>query len=501
VPTEGRSVAQARTLGNYEILDELGQGGMGTVYRARDLVLERIVAVKLLHPHAPASAGGGSRFLNEARAIARLSHPAIVAVYEFSDADPGSVYIAMEYVDGMTIEEYVRRIEGEDIAPTLDLIGQLLAGLGYAHERGVVHRDIKPSNLLVTREGRLKITDFGIAKLDAVKHTQTGIMIGTPAYMAPERYAGGGIDPRCDVYSVGVLCYELLTGRRPFGGELTEMIYKICHAPPAAVTTLRPALPGMLDPIIAKALEKDPSARYQTAQEFGAALYTVQEDLGWSAGRGNRREAYAAKSPASFVSATRATAPVTNPQPPAGTKPTSDATPGSDATPAPGLDRASERSAQTPVSWSAGDIAEIVRQLTPILGPLAKITVKRAAEQTRDRAELYQILARELRSDDERKRFLASAPRAARGDSGPVPSAVPKPINSALDSTHDSIAPATLERATKILARYIGPIAVVIVKKTAASATDESDLYARLAGRIADERERARCVADLTRAF
>ena len=159
-------MAQARTLGNYEILDELGQGGMGTVYRARDLVLERIVAVKLLHPsHVPAAAEGGSRFLNEARAIARLSHPAIVAVYEFSDADPASVFIAMEYVDGVTIEDYVRRLQGEDVAPTLDLIGQLLGGLGYAHERGVVHRDIKPSNLLVTREGRLKITDFGIAKL------------------------------------------------------------------------------------------------------------------------------------------------------------------------------------------------------------------------------------------------------------------------------------------------------------------------------------------------
>jgi eukaryotic-like serine/threonine-protein kinase len=477
-------VAQIRTLGKYEILDELGQGGMGTVYRARDLVLERIVAVKLLHPDAPMSADGGRRFLNEARAIARLSHPAIVAVYEFSDSDPASVYIAMEYVDGMTIEEHVRRIEGEDIAPTLDLVSQLLGGLGYAHERGVVHRDIKPSNLLVTCEGRLKITDFGIAKLDEVKHTQTGIMVGTPAYMAPERYAGGGIDQRCDVYSVGVLCYELLTGRRPFGGELTEMIYKICHVPPAAVTTLRPELPGMLDPIIAKALQKDPAARYQTAQEFAAALYTVQEHVGWSAGRRARLEAHVAKERASFVSPSLATVPVTKQQPPA-----------------PALDRAAERSARSPPGWSPGDIAEIVRQLTPILGPLAKITVKRAAEQTCDRAELYRILARELRSDDERKRFLAVVPREARGNSGPVPSAVPQPTCAAAGNTLDPIAPATLERAVKILARYIGPIAVVIVKKTAASATDESDLYARLADRIADERERARCVADLRRAF
>jgi serine/threonine protein kinase len=463
-------VAQALTLGNYQILDELGRGGMGTVYRARDLVLERIVAVKLLHPQA--TLDGGSRFLNEARAIARLGHPAIVAVYEFSDADPTSVYIAMEYVDGVTIEEYVRCIEREDIAVTLGLVGQLLSGLGYAHERGVVHRDIKPSNLLVTREGRLKITDFGIAKLDSFQHTQTGVMIGTPAYMAPERYFGGGIDQRCDVYSVGVLCYELLTGRRPFGGELTEMIYQICHAPPAAVTALRPALPGLLDPVIAKALAKDPAARYQTAEEFSAALYTVRENLEFGAGRENRREAHAAKRPASFVSAIAATAPISKPQPPA------------DAT-----------------RCSLGDISEIVRNLTPILGPLAKITVKRAAEQTRDRAELYRILARELRTDDERKRFMATAPREAKSDSGSVPSASSQPFNSSPDIAHDPIAPATLERAAKILARYIGPIAVVIVKKTAANAVDESDLYARLAERIADERERARCMADLTRTY
>jgi eukaryotic-like serine/threonine-protein kinase len=457
-------VTRARTLGNYEILDELGRGGMGTVYRARDLVLERIVAVKVLHPHdAPAPTDRGSRFLNEARAIARLSHPAIVSVYEFSDADPASVYIAMEYVDGATIEEYVRRIEGEDIAPTLELVGQLLGGLGYAHERGVVHRDIKPSNLLITREGRLKITDFGIAKVDALKHTQTGAMIGTPAYMAPERYSGGSVDQRCDVYSVGVLCYELLTGRRPFRGELSEMIYKICHSPPAAVTAVRPALPGLLDRVIAKALAKDPAARYQTAEEFSAALCTVREDLGFSAGRENRREAHAAKGAANPASwpAIGLTAPVSKPMP------------------APALDPASQRSAQSPPGGSLGDIAEIVRQLTPILGPLAKITVKRAAERTRDRAELYQILARELRTDDERKRFMAVAPREASRDS--------------------PIAPATLERAAKILARYIGPIAVVIVKKTAVSALDEADLYAHLAERIGDECERARCIAEFTR--
>ncbi len=482
-------MAGARTLGNYQILDELGQGGMGTVYRARDPVLERIVAVKVLHPeHTRTSAGGGSRFLNEARAIARLSHPAIVSVYEFSNADPASVFIAMEYVEGVTIEEYVRCTEHEDIALTLDLISQLLSGLGYAHERGVVHRDIKPSNLLVTPEGRLKITDFGIAKVDTLKHTQTGAMIGTPAYMAPERYSGGGNDQRCDVYSVGVLCYELLTGRRPFGGELTEMIYQICHTPPSALTTLRPTLPGWLDPVIAKALAKDPGARFQTAREFGAALLAARKDLNFSGGREYRREAPAAKdNPAFGPPAAGVTAPVTRvPR-------------AVEATPPPALEAESQRPAPSPSS--PGDIAEIVRQLTPILGPLAKITVKRAAAQARDRAELYQILTRELRSDDERKRFLATAPPDARKDPASVPSVASQPSNPLPELMKDQIAPATLERAAKILARYIGPIAMVIVKKTAVSVSDETELYARLAERIADSRERARCVAELTRTF
>jgi len=467
---------------------------MGTVYRARDLVLERIVAMKILHPeHTRASADGGSRFLNEARAIARLSHPSIVSVYEFSNADPASVFIAMEYVEGVTIEEYVRCREHEDIALTIDLIGQLLSGLGYAHERGVVHRDIKPSNLLVTSEGRLKITDFGIAKVDTLKHTQTGVMIGTPAYMAPERYSGGGNDQRGDVYSVGVLCYELLTGRRPFGGELTEMIYKICHTPPSALTTLRPTLPAWLDPLIAKALAKDPGARFQTAREFGTALTAARTDSNFSSGDEYRREALAAKNDAadgpsaSGPLAAGATAPVTRvPR-------------GAEATPLQPPDAESRRPA--PSGWSPEDIAEIARQLTPILGPLAKITVKRAAAQAPGRAELYQILARELRSDEERGRFLATAPRDARKDGAAAPSVASQASNLLPQFTKDQIAPATLERAAKILARYIGPIAVVIVKKTAASASDETDLYVRLAERIADSRERARCVAELTRTF
>jgi serine/threonine-protein kinase len=246
-------------------------------------------------------------------------------------------------------------------------------------------------------------------------------------------------------------------------------------------------LPGWLDSVIAKALAKDPEARFQTAREFGAALLAAREELNIGGGSESRGEAPAAKNDRSSGLPAAVTAPVTR------------APRGENATSPPALGTGSRAPAPSP--WSPGDIEEIVRQLTPILGPLAKITVKRAAAQAPDRAELYQILARELRSDDERKRFLATAPRDARKDNASMPHAASQPSNPAPELTQDQIAPATLERAAKILTRYLGPIAVVIVKKTAVSASDESDLYARLAERIADSRERARCVAELTRAF
>jgi eukaryotic-like serine/threonine-protein kinase len=451
-------VTGPRTLGKYEILDLLGVGGMGTVYRARDRILERIVAVKLLHRDDGPVAGaeGWSRFLNEARAVARLNHPTIVSVYDFSDADPAGAFFAMEYVDGCSIEEYVRRGTDVRLARALDLMRQLLGGLAYAHAKGVIHRDIKPSNLLVTRDGRLKITDFGIAKIGSNKHTLTGMIIGTPAYMAPERYSGGDIDQRCDLYSAGVLFFELLTGRKPFSGALTEIMYQICHVVPASVSAAEPAMPALLDPVLAKALAKDPDARFQTAEEFAAAVAAVSAALAATV---------QVSEPAKRIESTPVRAP-----------------------PATG--------------WTSEELAEIEQRLTPILGPMARIVVKRAAARTRDRERLCLELAAQLRTDEERKRFLDSASNPGRRDEGAMPAAS-VPAASAPPGTpaDGAIAAATLDRTANILMRYIGPIAAVLVKKTAAAALNESDLYTRLADRITDVRERARFIAELTRPF
>ena len=470
-------MVERRSLGKYEILDLLGAGGMGTVYRARDTVLERIVALKLLHPEQgqDTESDGRIRFLNEARAVARLNHPAIVSVYDFSSSDPAGAFFAMEYIDGWRIEDYVRRETDARVARVLQLIGELLAGLSYAHSQGVVHRDVKPSNLLVNRDGRLKITDFGIAKMDSLKHTQTGVMIGTPVYMAPERYVDGDCDLRCDLYSVGVVLFELLTGRRPFSGSLAEVAYKTCHVIPSAVSEVAPALPTLLDPVLAMALAKEPAARFQTAQEFALAVSAVALAIG----------------PTPPL-APQGPAPVSPPPATMGARPTEPMSQPAFSVPAAGVAS----------SWSGAELDEIQRHLAPILGPMARIVVKRAAGLTNDRRRLCADLAAQLHSDEERRRFLA-----ATGDTGRHTGAMMPAMAASADRNQSPdpgqhlderlITAATIDRTIRVLMPYIGPIAAVLVRKTASTARNEADLHSTLARRITDARDRDRFMVDI----
>jgi eukaryotic-like serine/threonine-protein kinase len=475
-----------QTLGKYDILDVLGVGGMGTVYRARDRVLERIVAVKLLHAVKDRRLGAedhGIRFLNEARAVARLNHPNIVSLFEFSDEDPAGTFFAMEFVEGRTVADYLLEESTVRVRYAVSLIHQLLDGLGYAHANGVIHRDIKPSNLLVTDEHRLKISDFGIAKIGSTRHTSTGLMVGTPAYMAPERFRGDEIDRRCDVYSAAVVFYELLTGGRPFSGELTEIVYQICHVTPSPGSSVERAVPAVLDPVLAKGLAKDPDARYQTAGEFAAAISAASEALARNEARGTRGLATTEieVEPTQKVDIA-ATVLVTRDMPPGGT-------------PAP--ERQSQRTG-LPRGCTPEQLADIERHLTPILGAMARIVVKRAAASAEDREQLCQSLVGYLRSDDEREQFLSDVSMESRTDSLASQNAAAAPANPGIKPMIGVITPETQDRTTTVLMRYIGPIAGILVKKTAQSAIDEAEFYRRLTERIIDERERARCIAELT---
>ncbi|HOS97389.1 MAG TPA: protein kinase [Deltaproteobacteria bacterium] len=264
--------------GRYEITKELGKGSMGVVYEAHDPRIGRVVALKVLRQDKADDEVLIKRFLREAKAIGRLSHPHIVTIHDVGE-DNGNVYIAMEFLEGRPLNELIRE-QRFTIAEIVDMGIQMAQTLHYAHEKGVIHRDIKPSNIIIQPGCRIKITDFGIARVEdstATLQTQTGEIMGTPAYMSPEQVVGKPVDRRTDIFSLGVVLYELSTGRRPFGGPgktlatLFNDIMQENPVEPAAVNA--PAeVPAGVSAVIMKCLSKNADERYQTGQEVALAL-------------------------------------------------------------------------------------------------------------------------------------------------------------------------------------------------------------------------------------
>jgi TolB-like protein/predicted Ser/Thr protein kinase len=265
--------------GKYKIIEEIGHGGMGIVYKAEDIKLRRSVALKFLPHHLLDSPELRQRFLIEAQAAAALSHPNICVIHEVGEEEDRS-FIAMEYVEGETLRDKTRRgpLKTEE---ALDITIQVAAGLGEAHHKGIIHRDIKSANIMVTETGQAKVMDFGLAKLrggSSITKSQT--TLGTVAYMSPEQARGGELDQRTDIWSLGVVLYELLTGKLPFRGDHDQtVIYSILHDKPEALKKARPGTAPELESIVAKALAKKPADRYQTMEEFRKDLGAVAEGL------------------------------------------------------------------------------------------------------------------------------------------------------------------------------------------------------------------------------
>jgi eukaryotic-like serine/threonine-protein kinase len=262
--------------GRYEVIKELGKGAMGVVYQAHDPQFDRLVALKVLRQDRVASEDFVKRFLKEARAIGRLSHPNIVTAYDAGE-DQGTIYLAMEFVDGRPLDEIIRNRRFE-LAEILKLCIQVAETLHYAHQKGVVHRDIKPGNIMVQSDGLIKIADFGIARIEdstATLQTQAGDIMGTPAYMSPEQVLGKTADGRSDLFSLGVILYELTTGKRPFATEnnnLATLFNEIIHNRPSEPAMENPAIEQGLSGIVMKCLSKTPEERFQSCGALAEAL-------------------------------------------------------------------------------------------------------------------------------------------------------------------------------------------------------------------------------------
>ncbi len=262
-----------KRIGKYDILDKLGEGGFGAVYLAHHTKLQKQVALKILHPQVASDETLAAYFEREALALARLEHPNIVRVYDYDQVD-GLSFIVMEYVDGTNLDRILRDRKYLTVAESIPIFEQLLAALGYAHVNGIVHRDIKPSNIMITKANRVKITDFGIAKVaGSAKLTRTGTGAGSLLYMSPEQIRGKDIDNRSDLYSVGVTIYQVLTGRTPFEADSDyEIMTGHLEKTPPPPTQFLSSLPQSVSQVIMKSLEKKPEHRYQNAEEMSNAL-------------------------------------------------------------------------------------------------------------------------------------------------------------------------------------------------------------------------------------
>ncbi|MDP2829942.1 MAG: serine/threonine-protein kinase [Sulfuricellaceae bacterium] len=266
-------------IGRYEILSEIGRGAMGVVYRARDPMLQRVVAIKTINLALSKDEriDFESRFYREAGSAGRLNHPNIVTIYDVGDTGE-LAYMAMEFLEGEELRDLLDSGKPLPLERVVEIAAGVARGLAFAHEHGVVHRDIKPSNVMILKNGVVKITDFGIALIPAASRTMAGMILGSPKYMSPEQVIGKDVDGRADIFSLGVVLFEMLTGQTPFDGEnISALMYRILNDTPALPGSLRAGLPAAFDHIVSRALAKLPDDRYQTAAEMAEDLLNYKE--------------------------------------------------------------------------------------------------------------------------------------------------------------------------------------------------------------------------------
>ncbi|MBT9330768.1 serine/threonine-protein kinase [Paracidobacterium acidisoli] len=362
----GMEIEAGQRVGDYEIIRRIGAGGLGVVYEVHHVVSRRAEAMKILLPNQAGSAEAPERFLREIQLLAGLDHPNIARLnnaFYFKD----QLVMVMELVAGETLR-HLAAARPVPLPKIVEYAAQVLSALDYAHARGVIHRDIKPANVMVGREERLKLLDFGIAtSSQAAGLTQSGYLVGTLSYLSPEQITGAKATARSDIYSAGVTFYELLTGRLPFqGSTYYEVMTAHLHAEPVSPAALNPGVPEALARAIMKALAKNPAERYATAQEFLTALQAV------SAGLGDAQSipTMSIGIPLRSVTGSSGGGAITG-------------------------------GANLPVE-------EVTRRLATFLGPIAKIIVRRLAAKSKDTDQLYALAAEEIPEEADRRKFLLS---------------------------------------------------------------------------------------------
>ncbi|MFT3734566.1 MAG: serine/threonine-protein kinase [Rhodocyclaceae bacterium] len=467
-------------LGKYEIQGVLGKGGMGTVYKGYDPLIQRTVALKTVHSRLLENDDHNmlERFRNEARAAGRLNHPGIVAIYDYGEEN-GIAYIAMEYVDGCTLGDFLKAHKRVPVADVVAMMLQFLEALHYAHEQGIVHRDIKAANILITAAGKLKIMDFGIARLDSSSLTLVGSVVGTPGSMAPEQLMGLAVDRRADLFSAGVVLYELLCGVRPFTGPSESLVYKVCYEHPPLPSAIDSSIHPALDVVISKALAKQADERFATADIFKQALVDAHA------------KAFSAQPTATLSDATviLTSAAIQERMAALGKPPGAGGPRTMSATSAP-----PPTSASLITSMHADTLLTVERLLAQHIGPLAKVIVKKAATSTASIDDFYAILTSKLDTEAARRDFMAAMRKLGVG--APPASHTQTPPKSATKVVSggtmlaNTLGAEVINLAATRLAKYLGPIAPVVTRKAAAQAVDARALYWALAGNLTNPDDR-----------
>jgi serine/threonine-protein kinase len=449
-------------VGKYRIDHVIGCGSIGIVYKGYDEQIDRPLAIKTLRSEifndVIDSEGFLKRFVTEAKSAARCLHPNIVTVFDLVEHE-GRPYIVMEYVNAGTLENVIQAGALIPIRQVGEIMAQILLALDHAHSKGGVHRDVKPSNILCPSSASIKIADFGVARLDSLEMTKPNVLgtVGTPNYMAPERFLGRPADVRADLFSVGVILYQLLTGSKPFvASELPELMQKLLTEHPPSIVTLRPELWPEIDAVAQKALARNPEDRFQTAESFVEALNRAIEarphenllplDLTKIA-RSASVDAAASLEPEAL-----------------------------------GLTEALSATMATRLPIDA--VEALSRTLARWLGPLSRLIVKQALQDTTDVDALLEMLSRQIKTDADIALFRQAAGKLIR-----------EHLCMDTAGAREKISDAEIKAAIDALISVIGPVARHMVNREALTAVGRDDFYNRLADRIPDERAKTRFLA------